>query len=283
MYTLIKCSIININNNMNNMLSGKVGLIMGLANDKSIAWGITKICHDYGAKLIISYQNSVLLKRVKPLIDALQIHSLIECDVSNTKSVDDAFEFIKKKYGQIDFFVHAVAFSDKNELKGRYVDTSKNNFLNTLDISCYSFVYGSKKAAEILKPGGSILTLTYYGSEKVIPNYNVMGIGKAALEASVKYIAADLGALDIRVNAISAGPIKTLAASGIGDFRNMLKFNKENSPLKKNVSINDIGRTAAFLLSDLSSGITGEIIFVDAGYNILGSPRSLDKQNHSGV
>lgn len=265
--------------NMDQMLSGKVGLIMGLANEKSISWGIAKVCNNHGAKFAISYQNEILAKRVKPLAEELKSDLLIECDISDEKSIDKAFELIKKQYGQIDFFVHAIAFSDKNELKGRYVDTSRSNFLNTLDVSCYSFVYTSKKAAEILKPGGSILTLTYYGAEKVIPNYNVMGIAKAALESSVKYIAADLGELDIRVNAISAGPIKTLAAAGIGDFRSMLKFNEENSPLKKNVTIYDVGNTAAFLLSDLSSSITGEIIFVDAGYNVLGSPRSLNKQS----
>ena len=262
---------------MDQILSGKVGLIMGLANDKSISWGIAKVCSNFGAILALSCQNKIFTKRAKPLAEELKSPLLLECDASNQQSVDEAFALVQRKYRKIDFFVHAIAFSDKKELKGRYIDTSKNNFLNTLDISCYSFVYTSKKASAILKPGGSILTLTYYGAEKVIPNYNVMGIAKAALESSIKYIATDLGEMDIRVNAISAGPIKTLAASGIHDFRDMLKFNEENSPLKKNVTIQDVGNTAAFLLSDLSSSITGEIIFVDAGYNILGSPRSLYK------
>ena len=238
-----------------------------------------KLANDSGAKLVISYQNEILAKRVKPLAEELKSDLLLQCDISDDSSVDKAFELLKKQYGKIDFIVHAIAFSDKNELKGKYIDTSRENFLNTLDISCYSFVKTAKKASEIMNPGGSILTLTYYGAEKVIPNYNVMGVAKAALESSVKYIAADLGPSNIRVNAISAGPIKTLAASGIGDFRSMLKFNEENSPLQKNVTIFDVGNTANFLLSDLSSSITGEVIFVDAGYNILGSPKSLYQQN----
>ncbi|WPX96868.1 enoyl-ACP reductase FabI [Candidatus Bandiella euplotis] len=260
---------------MKSLLSGKVGLIMGLANDRSIAWGIAKACHAHGAKLAITYQSEIFEKRVRPLADELQSDTLIECDATNPESVDGAFKMIKDKHGQIDFFIHAIAFSDKEELKGRYVDTSRANFLNTLDVSCYSFVYTSKKAAEILSPNGSILTLTYYGAEKVIPNYNVMGVAKAALEASVKYIAADLGELGIRVNSISAGPIKTLAASGIGDFRSMLKFNEENSPLRRNVTIHDIGNAAVYLASDLSSSVTGEIMHVDAGYNVIGAPKNL--------
>ena len=259
---------------MSKLLINKVGLVMGLASSRSISWGIAKTCNDFGAKLIISYQNELFAKRVQPLIDKLDVTLFLECDIRNTKSIDRLFKTIEKKYGKLDFFVHAIAFSDKNELKGKYIDTSRDNFLNTLDISCYSFVYTSKKAAEILKPGGSILTLTYYGSEKVVPNYNVMGIAKSALESSVRYIASDLGRMNIRVNAISAGPIKTLAASGIKDFYNMLKFNKENTPLNKNITIEDVGNTAVFLLSDLSSSITGEIIFVDAGYNIMGAPKS---------
>ncbi|MFQ3307235.1 MAG: enoyl-[acyl-carrier protein] reductase I [Candidatus Midichloriaceae bacterium] len=262
---------------MNKVLEGKVGLIMGLANDRSIAWGISKFCNEHGAKLIISYQNDIFEKRVKPLAYELDSSLLVKCDIQDESSVDNAFDLIKEKYGKIDFLVHAVAFSDKNELKGRYVDTSKANFLNTLDVSCYSFVHVAKKASEIMNENGSLLTLTYYGAEKVIPNYNVMGVAKAALEASVKYIACDLGEKGIRVNAISAGPIKTLAASGIGDFRSMLKFNEENSPLKKNVSIEDVGKSAVYLLSDLSSGVTGEILHVDSGYNILGSPKNLYK------
>lgn len=263
---------------MNKLLSGKIGVIMGLANDRSIAWGIAKACHDHGAKFAITYQNEIFEKRVKPLAQELDSDFLIECDATNEESVNAAFELIKKQYGKIDFLIHAIAYSDKDELKGRYVDTSKANFLNTLDVSCYSFVYAAKKAAEILNPGGSILTLTYYGAEKVIPNYNVMGVAKAALESSVKYVAVDLGELNIRVNAISAGPIKTLAASGIGDFRSMLKFNEENSPLKRNVTIHDVGNTAVYLISDLSSSVTGETIHVDSGYNVMGSPKNLYKE-----
>jgi enoyl-[acyl-carrier protein] reductase I len=263
---------------MNKLLSGKIGVIMGLANDRSIAWGIAKACHDHGAKFAITYQNEIFEKRVKPLAQELDSDFLIECDATNEESVNAAFELIKKQYGKIDFLIHAIAYSDKDELKGRYVDTSKANFLNTLDVSCYSFVYAAKKAAEILNPGGSILTLTYYGAEKVIPNYNVMGVAKAALESSVKYVAVDLGELNIRVNAISAGPIKTLAASVIGDFRSMLKFNEENSPLKRNVTIHDVGNTAVYLISDLSSSVTGETIHVDSGYNVMGSPKNLYKE-----
>jgi enoyl-[acyl-carrier protein] reductase I len=260
------------------ILSGKIGVIMGLANDRSIAWGIAKACYDHGAKFAITYQNEILEKRVQPLAAELNSDFLIKCDISDNASVDAAFEAIKKKYGKIDFLVHAIAFSDREELKGRYVDTSRENFKNTMDVSCYSFVHVAKKASEIMNIGGSIFTLTYYGAEKVIPNYNVMGVAKAALEASVKYIAVDLGELDIRVNAISSGPIKTLASAGIGDFRSMLKFNEENSPLKRNVSIHDVGNTAVYLISDLSSNVTGEVIYVDAGYNIIGSPKNLYKQ-----
>lgn len=258
---------------MNQLLANKVGLVMGLASSRSISWGIAKTCNDFGAKLVISYQNKLFAKRIQSLIGKLNMPLMLECDIRNTGSIDKTFDRIKKEYGKLDFFVHAVAFSDKNQLQGRYVDTSRDNFLNTLDVSCYSFVYTSKKAAEILKPGGSIITLTYYGSQKVVPNYNVMGIAKSALESSVKYIAYDLGKVGIRVNAISAGPIKTLAASGIKDFYNMLHLHKKNAPLNKNITIEDIGNTAAFLLSDLSSSITGEIIFVDAGYNIIGAPK----------
>ena len=262
---------------MKQLLSGKVGVIMGLANDGSIAWGIAKACCEHGAKFAITYQSEIFEKRVKPLADKLNSGPLIECDITKQESVDEAFKILKDQYRKIDFLVHAIAFSDKNELRGRYIDTSKSNFLNTLDVSCYSFVYVAKKAAEILNSGGSILTLTYYGAEKVIPNYNVMGIAKAALESSVRYMAADLGELGIRVNAISAGPIRTLAASGIWEFRSMLKFSEKNSPLKRNVTIDEVGNAAMYLISDLSSGVTGEIMHVDSGYNIIGSPRIFDK------
>jgi len=258
---------------MNNLIKNKIGLVMGLASSKSIAWGISKVCSDQGARLVISYQNENLKKRIETLAHEVEAESIIECDVSNDKSVDEMFNYIKNKWGKLDFLVHAIAFSDKNELQGQYIDTSRSNFLKTLDISCYSFLSVAKKASQIMTSGGSILTLSYYGAEKVISNYNVMGVAKAALESSVRYIAADLGTLGIRVNAISAGPIKTLAASGIKDFRSMLKFSHENSPLKKNVNIFDIGNTAAFLISELSQCITGEIIYVDSGYHIIGSPK----------
>jgi len=253
------------------LLEGKVGLIMGLANDKSISWGIAQTLFKYGAKIIISYQDAILLKRIRPLAEQLDNSLIIECDIKKQESIDKTFSTLKEKYGKIDFLVHAIAFSDKNELKGRCID----NFLNTMDISCYSFMSVAKSAAEIMLDGGSIITLTYYGAEKVIPNYNVMGIAKAALEASVRYCAADLGANNIRVNAISAGPIRTLAAAGIGNFRSMLKFNETNSPLQKNVTIFDVGKAALYLISDLASGVSGEIHHVDAGYNILGSPRNI--------
>lgn len=262
---------------MKQLLSNKVGVIMGVANNVSIAWGIAKSCYTHGARFTITYQSKILEKRVKPLVDELGSCQLVKCDVAIQESIDQAFNVIKDQYGKIDFLVHAIAFADKNELRGRYVDTSKSNFLNTLDVSCYSFVYTAKKAAEILNAGGSILTLTYYGAEKVIPNYNVMGVAKAALESSVRYIASDLGELGIRVNAVSAGPIKTLAASGIGDFRTMLKFSEKNAPLKRNVTIDEVGNVAMYLISDLSSGITGEIIYIDSGYNIMGAPKIIDQ------
>ena len=262
---------------MEQLLYGKVGVIMGLANEGSIAWGIAKTCYEHGAKFSITYQSEILEKRVKPLAAELKSCPLIKCDITQHESVDKAFSIIKDQYGKIDFLVHAIAFSDKDELRGRYVDTSRKNFLNTLDVSCYSFVYVARKAAEILNTGGSILTLTYYGAEKVIPNYNVMGVAKAALESSVRYIASDLGELGIRVNAISAGPIRTLAASGIGDFRTMLKFSEKNSPLKRNVTIYDVGNAAMYLISDLSSGVTGEVMHVDSGYNVMGCPKIFDK------
>jgi len=251
-------------------MAGKRGLIMGLANDKSIAWGIAQACADAGAELAFTYMGDAFKKRVEPLAKSLGSDVMIDCNVSNPASIDAAFAEIEKVWGKIDFLVHAIGFSDKNELRGRYVDTSRENFLNTMDVSCYSFTAVAKRAETLMTDGGSMLTLTYYGAEQVMPHYNVMGIAKAALEASVKYLAEDLGKDGIRVNAISAGPIKTLAASGIGDFRYILKWNELNSPLRRNVTINDVGKAALFLLSDLGSGTTGENLHVDAGYHVVG-------------
>ncbi len=252
------------------ILKGKKGLIMGVANDKSIAWGIAKAAHAQGAELAFSYQGEVLEKRVKPLAESINSKLLVECDVTNQDSIDALFEKLKSEWGSIDFVVHAIAYSDKNELKGRYVDTSLDNFMKTMHISCFSFTAISKKASEIMNKGGSLLTLSYYGAEKVMPHYNVMGVAKSALESSVRYLAADLGRDDIRVNAISAGPLRTLAAAGIGDFRYMLKWNEYNSPLKRNVTIADVGRSGLYLISELSSGVTGEIIYVDSGFHVVG-------------
>ena len=255
----------------NSLMSGKRGLIMGVANDKSIAWGIAKAVADHGAELAFTYQGDALGKRVMPLAESVGSKIVLPCDVTDQASIDSVFTALQKKCGKIDFVVHAIGYSDKNELKGRYVDTSRENFLNTMDISCFSFTAIAKRASELMTDGGSLLTLTYYGSEKVLPNYNVMGLAKAALEASVKYIAVDLGKLGIRVNAISAGPIKTLAAAGgIGDFRYILKWNEHNSPLVRNVSTDEVGQSALYLLSDLSSAVTGEIHHVDCGYNVIG-------------
>ncbi len=256
--------------NKKNLLDGKRGLVMGVANNRSIAWGIAKACYDHGAKIALSYQGEAIKKRVLPLAKELNSELIVECDVSETKSIDKMFIEINKKFGSLDFLVHAVAFSDKDELKGRYIETTQQNFINTMNISCYSFTSVSQKAEKLMKNGGSILTLTYYGSEKVMPHYNVMGVAKSALETSVKYLAKDLGKQNIRVNAISAGPIKTLAASGIGDFRYILKWNEYNSPLKRTVSIDEVGGSAVYLISDLSSGVTGEVHHVDSGYNIIG-------------
>ena len=254
----------------NNLMAGKRGLIMGLANDKSIAWGIAKALADAGAEMAFSYMGDAFKKRVAPLAEQLNVDTLIDCDVSDPASVDAAFAEIEAKWGKIDFLVHAIGFSDKNELRGRYVDTSRDNFLMTMDISCYSFTSVMQRAEKLMTDGGSALTLTYYGAEQVMPHYNVMGVAKAALEASVKYLAEDLGKDNIRVNAISAGPIKTLAASGIGDFRYILKLNELNSPLRRNVTIEDVGNSALYLLSDLGSGVTGENLHVDAGYHVVG-------------
>jgi enoyl-[acyl-carrier protein] reductase I len=255
---------------MTGLMAGKRGLIMGLANEKSLAWGIAKALGEQGAELAFSYQGDALHKRVAPLAEQLGSNFLIDCDVSDMAALDRAFEEIRARWGHLDFLVHAIGFSDKNELRGKFVDTSLDNFLMTMNISAYSFVAVTRKARELMPEGGSVLTLSYYGAEKVIPHYNVMGVAKAALETSVKYLAMDLGPERIRVNAISAGPIKTLAASGIGDFRYILKWNEYNSPLRRNVTIEDVGGAALYLLSDLASGVTGEIHHVDAGYNVVG-------------
>ena len=254
----------------NNLLAGKRGLIMGLANDKSIAWGIAKACADAGAEMCFSYQGEALKKRVAPLAAQCGSEFLIECDVTDMDSVDAVFAEIEKRWGKIDFLVHAIGFSDKAELRGRYVDTSRDNFNMTMDISVYSFTAVAQRAEKLMTDGGSMLTMTYYGAEQVMPHYNVMGVAKAALEASVMYLAEDLGKKNIRVNAISAGPIKTLAASGIGDFRYILKWNELNSPLRRTVTIDDVGKSALYLLSDLSSGVTGENLHVDSGYHVVG-------------
>lgn len=255
---------------MTGLMAGKRGLIMGLANDKSLAWGIAKQLSEQGAELAFSYQGEALAKRVRPLAESLGSDFLIDCDVSDMAALDVAFETLAQRWPTIDFVVHAIGFSDKNELRGKYVDTSLDNFLMTMNISAYSFVAVAKRAVAMMPEGGSLLTLSYYGAEKVIPHYNVMGVAKAALETSVKYLAMDLGPDNIRVNAISAGPIKTLAASGIGDFRYILKWNELNSPLRRNVTIDDVGGAGLYLLSDLASGVTGEVHHVDAGYNVIG-------------
>jgi len=254
----------------NNLMNGKRGLIMGLANDKSIAWGIARALADAGAELAFSYQGEALKKRVGPLAEQLGSDIVLPCDVSDESSIDDLFAALEEKWGNLDFIVHAIGFSDKNELRGRYVDTSRANFQISMDISVYSFTAVAARAEKMMVDGGSMLTLTYYGAEQVMPHYNVMGVAKAALEASVMYLAEDLGKKNIRVNAISAGPIKTLAASGIGDFRYIMKWNELNSPLRRNVTTDDVGKSALYLLSDLSSGVTGENLHVDAGYHVVG-------------
>jgi enoyl-[acyl-carrier protein] reductase I len=243
---------------------------MGLANDKSIAWGIAKACSDAGAELAFSYQGDALKKRVEPLAAQLGSDFVVPCDVGSAESMDALFAEIEKRWGTFDFVVHAIGFSDKSELRGRYVDTSRDNFAMTMDISVYSFTAIMQRAEKLMNEGGSAVTLTYYGAERIMPHYNVMGVAKAALEASVRYMAEDLGKDGIRVNAISAGPIKTLAASGIGDFRYIMKWNEYNSPLRRNVTTDDVGKSALYLLSDLSSGVTGETHHVDAGYHVVG-------------
>ncbi|MDF3606256.1 enoyl-ACP reductase FabI [Paracoccus sp. DMF-8] len=252
------------------LMKGKRGLIMGLANDKSIAWGIAKALADAGAEIAFSYQGDALKRRVEPLAAQLGSDFVVECDVSDESSIVGLFDALRGRWDSIDFVVHAIGFSDKEQLRGRYADTTRDNFLMTMDISVYSFTAVARHAAAMMPDGGAMLTLTYYGAERVMPHYNVMGIAKAALEASVRYLAEDLGKDGIRVNAISAGPIKTLAASGIGDFRYILKWNELNSPLRRNVNQDDVGRSALYLLSDLGSGVTGETHHVDAGYHIVG-------------
>jgi len=254
----------------NQLLAGKRGLIMGLANDKSIAWGIAKALAGAGAELAFSYQGEALKKRVDPLAAQLGSDIVLPCDVGDEASIDALFDALKDRWGSLDFIVHAIGFSDKTELRGRYVDTSRANFQLSMDISVYSFTAVVQRAEKLMTDGGSCLTLTYYGAEKVMPHYNVMGVAKAALEASVRYLAEDLGKDGIRVNAISAGPIKTLAASGIGDFRYIMKWNEYNSPLRRNVTIDDVGGSALYLLSDLGAGVTGEVLHVDAGYHAVG-------------
>jgi enoyl-[acyl-carrier protein] reductase I len=256
--------------NRQGLMAGKRGLIIGVANDRSIAWGIAQAVHSQGAELAFTYQGEALERRVRPLADSVGSKIVEQLDVTDDASIENSFKAIEKAWGGLDFLVHCVAFSDKDELKGKYLVTSRANFARTLDISCFSFTALAQKAAPLMKNGGALLTLTYYGAERVMPHYNVMGVAKAALEASVRYLAADLGEHNIRVNAISAGPIKTLAASGIGDFRHILKWNELNAPLKRNVSLTQVGNAALYLLSDLSGGVTGEVHHVDSGYHIVG-------------
>ena len=252
------------------LMAGKKGLIMGVANDRSIAWGIARMAAQHGAELAFTFQGEALERRVRPLAASVNSPLVVPCDVTDDRSLDATFTAIKEKWGRLDFVVHAIAFSDKEQLKGKYVATTRDNFMRTMDISCFSFTDVCRRASALMDKGGSLITLTYFGAERVMPHYNVMGVAKAALEASVRYLAADLGDRGIRVNAISAGPIKTLAASGIGDFRYILKWNEYNAPLRRNVSLEDVGGSALYLLSDLSAGVTGEVHHVDAGYHIVG-------------
>jgi enoyl-[acyl-carrier protein] reductase I len=252
------------------LLAGKKGLIMGVANDRSIAWGAAKQAREQGAELAFTYQGEALKKRVGPLAESVGSDIVLPCDVTDEASIDAVFAELEKTWGKLDFLLHAIAFSDKSELKGRYLDTSRENFRSSLDISCYSFTAIAQRAEKLMTDGGSMVTLTYLGAEKVMPHYNVMGVAKAALEASVRYMAKDLGKDNIRVNCVSAGPIKTLAASGIGDFRYILKWNEYNSPLRRNVTIDEVGNSLVYLFSDLSSAVTGELHYVDCGYNVIG-------------
>ncbi|MBT5107788.1 MAG: enoyl-ACP reductase FabI [Rhodospirillaceae bacterium] len=252
------------------IMAGKRGLVMGVANDRSIAWGIAKTVAKHGAEVAFTFQGEALEKRVRPLAESVGSTHILPCDVTDDASIDAVFSELEESWGSLDFVVHAIAFSDKDELKGKYIETSRENFVKTLDISCYSLTAVAQRAAPLMTDGGSIVTLTYYGAERVMPHYNVMGVAKAALEASVRYLAVDLGGQGIRVNAISAGPIKTLAASGIGDFRYILKWNELNSPLRRNVGIDEVGGSGLYLLSDLGSGVTGEVHHVDCGYHVVG-------------
>ena len=254
----------------NGIMNGKRGIVMGVANDRSIAWGIAEAVAKQGAEIAFTYQGDALEKRVRPLAEKVGSNIIIPCDVSSDEAIEETFELLKEKWDTIDFIVHAIAYSDKEELKGEYVDTTRENFYKTMDISVYSFTAIAQRAAKMMPNGGSMITLTYYGAEKVMPHYNVMGVAKAALESSVRYLAADLGSDKIRVNSLSAGPIKTLAASGIGDFRYILKWNQYNSPLRRNVTLNDVGGCGVYLLSDLSAGVTGETHHVDCGYHVVG-------------
>ena len=254
----------------NGIMNGKRGIVMGVANDRSIAWGIAEAVAKQGAEIAFTYQGDALEKRVRPLAEKVGSTIIIPCDVSSDEAIEETFRLLKEKWDTIDFIVHAIAYSDKEELKGEYVDTTRENFYKTMDISVYSFTAIAQRAARMMPNGGSMITLTYYGAEKVMPHYNVMGVAKAALESSVRYLAADLGSDKIRVNSLSAGPIKTLAASGIGDFRYILKWNQYNSPLRRNVTLNDVGGCGVYLLSDLSAGVTGETHHVDCGYHVVG-------------
>ena len=273
-------------NSNNGIMNGKRGIIMGVANDRSIAWGIAAALAKEGAELAFTYQGDALEKRVRPLAESVGSNLIIPCDVSSDEAIDETFKILKGTWETIDFIVHAIAYSDKEELKGEYLDTTRENFFRTMDISVYSFTAVARRAAAMMPNGGSMITLTYYGAEKVMPHYNVMGVAKAALESSVRYLAADLGSNKIRVNSLSAGPIKTLAASGIGDFRYILKWNQYNSPLRRNVTLEDVGGCGVYLLSDLSTGVTGETHHVDCGYHVVGMKAidapdmSPDKKDH---
>ena len=273
-------------NSNNGIMNGKRGIIMGVANDRSIAWGIAAALAKQGAELAFTYQGDALEKRVRPLAESVGSNLIIPCDVSSDEAIDETFKILKGTWETIDFIVHAIAYSDKEELKGEYLDTTRENFFRTMDISVYSFTAVARRAAAMMPNGGSMITLTYYGAEKVMPHYNVMGVAKAALESSVRYLAADLGNNKIRVNSLSAGPIKTLAASGIGDFRYILKWNQYNSPLRRNVTLEDVGGCGVYLLSDLSTGVTGETHHVDCGYHVVGMKAidapdmSPDKKDH---
>lgn len=258
------------------MLEGKKGIIFGVANDHSIAWGIAKTLSNYGAELAITYQNDILLKRIKPLASSINCNFLIPCDVSDKTNIPNCFDLISKKWGKVDFVVHAIAHSDKKELSGRYINTSKENFLKTLDISCFSLTAIAKESKKLMDNGGSIISLSFYGSKKVMPNYNVMGVAKAALEISIKYLSVDLGKKNIRINGISASPMRTLSGAVIGNAREIFNYTKKHSPLNRNTSLEEIGNSALYLLSDLSTGVTGEIMYVDCGYKILGMPNPIN-------